>query len=552
MEKYISLIIILLLASCGSSYRDADIKMDAADVVMNSNPDSALHIISQIDTCGLPAERLARYALLMTKAKDKCYISLVNDSLIKVAVKETEGRNDSVEMQALYYYGVTLWEQNKRSEAIVNLHMAYDKAKSLNDSFYVALSARELANAYMKCYIYDKALDFALEAKENFRNSNHIKHSAFMDEMISKLFIYKDEHYKAIEVCNGVDTLLYKENTGFRHLILKNEAEALDYLGKYNRAIDKYDSLKGDGYRMRCLDWCNVSDIYYKSGNINNLRIALDSARLLISSKRDSIYIYKLDAQLCLANSDYKGAAELGLKFGEKLMEDVSYKLAFPNTLLITEQYKRLSDSRELETRYLKDRLIWIVSFTGLLVICSIMVILYLRLRLKSSKMKIQNLTLITKELQDAMKAEKLSESESCIGDNEWNKIAKDKLDTINRACTAWFRIQNNKDEISKLPLDVKNVFEKLVARDNIEDLLKMIDQLSEGWLDDFQRSFEDIKPNQLIIARYLYAKFSNETIAILMDKRTTNAVRQEKFRLKESIVERSADYKKYLEALGM
>ena len=71
----ISLLLILLAFAGCNRNKETEDKMNMADSLMSSRPDSALAILSKIDTTLLSSRELrARYALLKSMALDKNYI----------------------------------------------------------------------------------------------------------------------------------------------------------------------------------------------------------------------------------------------------------------------------------------------------------------------------------------------------------------------------------------------------------------------------------------------------------------------------------------------
>ena len=81
-------LIFSLLLFCVSCKEEALQKMRRADSIMNSNCDSALVLLSQIDGAKLCSNSgRAYYALLLTEARYKNFIPLENDSLISIATE---------------------------------------------------------------------------------------------------------------------------------------------------------------------------------------------------------------------------------------------------------------------------------------------------------------------------------------------------------------------------------------------------------------------------------------------------------------------------------
>ncbi|MDE6265274.1 MAG: hypothetical protein K2M11_09055, partial [Paramuribaculum sp.] len=88
-----------VFTACGGR-RDVERRLDEADAVMNCEPDSALTLLEAMCCDSLVGGQRARYALLLTKATDKCYKPVEDDSLISFAAEYYAGRGDSLEAQS--------------------------------------------------------------------------------------------------------------------------------------------------------------------------------------------------------------------------------------------------------------------------------------------------------------------------------------------------------------------------------------------------------------------------------------------------------------------
>ena len=82
-------------------------QMARAEMLMHSNPDSALSVLGEIEAGQLHNRHdIALYSLLYSQALDKNYIDLTSDSTIAPAVDYyTKRENHNRKAQSLYYLG---------------------------------------------------------------------------------------------------------------------------------------------------------------------------------------------------------------------------------------------------------------------------------------------------------------------------------------------------------------------------------------------------------------------------------------------------------------
>lgn len=171
----LSLISILLFPSCRREPAYSP-RLLEAEAVMASAPDSALTILTSIDTALLtsPADR-ALHTLLLTQARYKADIEVTAPAPIRRAADyfRTHGYDNSRLMNANYLLGHILASTNHPSQAITSLLEAEQIAISTQDWFYLGLIDRNISAVYNNVYNYDMAHKYSLEAVEAFRKSGN-------------------------------------------------------------------------------------------------------------------------------------------------------------------------------------------------------------------------------------------------------------------------------------------------------------------------------------------------------------------------------------------
>ncbi len=137
--------VLIGLSGCGRS--DVDKRLLDVESIITDKPDSALSLLNRIEPSELKNDASkAKYALLLTRAQDLCYIDIQDDSVISVARNyySKNGPKES-EMLAEYYYGRILRNAGKYGQSIVSLSKASEMAEELEDYHYMALSERNIA-----------------------------------------------------------------------------------------------------------------------------------------------------------------------------------------------------------------------------------------------------------------------------------------------------------------------------------------------------------------------------------------------------------------------
>ena len=119
------LLLVLLMAACERSHPQVEVVLQQADALMEAHPDSAFSLLDSLHyNHPMSKKETARYALLLAKATDKTYQSLIPcDSLLNVALRYYE-KPTADRATALLYKACLEDEVNHDEEAITHLQEA--------------------------------------------------------------------------------------------------------------------------------------------------------------------------------------------------------------------------------------------------------------------------------------------------------------------------------------------------------------------------------------------------------------------------------------------
>ena len=140
--------------------REVDRDLNAAESLMESQPDSALRMLQRIDTLAtLSGERRARHALLLSQAYHKNYIDLTDDSLISIAVNYYEQTNNAhYKMMSYQYLGAIYLNAGQYGSALHAVLNAHDIALDLADTVNIVRAESLLGRIYVMTYDYATGL----------------------------------------------------------------------------------------------------------------------------------------------------------------------------------------------------------------------------------------------------------------------------------------------------------------------------------------------------------------------------------------------------------
>lgn len=142
------------------------IDFDRVEALMDPHPDSALALLDTLhaEPQHYTAKDRARYYLLLTEAKDKCFLTHTTDTLIRFSAEYYEQHNDRHHYaKALYLQGRIYedWRENEQSAAC--WVKALDYGKDSEDHYLLYRIAYRLATLYAYQDIADRAMDLYKE-----------------------------------------------------------------------------------------------------------------------------------------------------------------------------------------------------------------------------------------------------------------------------------------------------------------------------------------------------------------------------------------------------
>lgn len=353
------------LSSCFSSVKNP--LLLCADSLMEEYPDSALSVLESISSPQeLPRADRALYALLLTQARYKNYITLEDDSLIKTAVEYYGDRKKSVRAaKAHYYWGATYRDRGYTSFAVEE-YLAAIRLMPVKDEF-LAMIYDNLAECY-------EEEDLSSVAAESYRSAYQIlkgkSGQIYPLRGIARTFLLQKEQDSAL--CYYQQALDYALADQDSNLI---GALYHDLAMVYN---EKKDYIQADKYASKAIAVVGqdrVANAYLLKAKIMLNLNKLDSASYFFSKNMDSLDIYGKVA--C-----YNGMYQIAKKKGEWKVatENIdAYKILYDSIQIMTdnEELNRLMDKHQLEEhkRLLSERTKILffslgVSFFSLMIIC--------------------------------------------------------------------------------------------------------------------------------------------------------------------------------------
>lgn len=150
----------LLLFSCSPGMKEAKAMLAAADSLMDSDPQAAMYTIASIDSTaisGFNKGNRAKYILLGTQARYKCYLPVAGDTSIREAAEYYRRKGpESLYAEALIMKGAVHFENKEFIQALED----YKTAGTIidrrgDDPLQSGLIHTRIGELYQITYVYD-------------------------------------------------------------------------------------------------------------------------------------------------------------------------------------------------------------------------------------------------------------------------------------------------------------------------------------------------------------------------------------------------------------
>ena len=304
-------VIALLICMMGACDRPESRRLQRAEAVMESAPDSALAILDSIDTATLThASDRALYALLLTQGRIKTYEVLIDDSLISTAVRYYEDHGpDSNLMKSLFYQGEILSNNREFSKAIIPSMRAREMAISADNPYWHAKASELIGDMLNQTFYYSEAIVYSRESASLYEKVNKVANHRFALCDVAIDYSNIGAHKRSLEIIDSIrqialqnpsdSNLVYYTNS----IIFANYYHAKDF----RKAIAAYDSLLNSPSRSFISQndhiWGAISKM--EEGDMTDI----DSLVKLINDNRleiDDCYKYEILSRYYFASGDYR------------------------------------------------------------------------------------------------------------------------------------------------------------------------------------------------------------------------------------------------------
>ncbi len=573
-------VIALLICMMGACDRPEYRRLQRAEAVMESAPDSALAILDSIDTASLTrASERALYALLLTQGRIKTYEVLTDDSLISTAVRYYEDHGpDSNLMKSLFYQAEILFSRGELNKSLENQLNSLELAKDLNANYWIAKSSEAVADLFNHAYSDAQAVKYSKDAVKYYGLAGRIRNHRFALSDMATYYGNIGNFDLCFRIFDSISQIASKEDPALFSYVLTQEYTFCFHTRNYSKADSIFRILK------------NLDHDFESNFNVRISRFILGIERdsdyvesdILWYSRTDSFDMEKKGLSYMLLSAYYEKNNDLikskrysdSIHIIEKNICDSLIKES-----LVSYQrdlYGKKADEELQRTKQQKKN--FIVACTLFLIVSFIIIVFYkYRLKIKNLEIdsRIKDILLLSEEKrqlfnrnivlqntlnsnqhsieilnrQNAIQQQQLSGFDNIIRmENEKSeelrhsieRLYKTKWNTLNILCNKYFEQSHSEKSRLKIVEALENEVNKMNSDESMLLMEDEVNKYMDNIISKLKTQLPKLKQDNIRLLTLIYAGFTTKTICILL-KISQNYFYLKKHRLIRRIQESDA-----------
>ena len=541
---------LLFLAGSCSPVRQ---RLNSAEECMMEHPDSALSILNRIhpETIHSPGNK-ARYAVLMTMARQKNFIFETNDSTILRAYKYfNRWGSRRNRMISDYYLGVVRHNAGNTLEAVPVFIQAEPLAVALHDTHHLGLIYRHLCEIYTTNYDYVRALEYGKKAFAAFNEKKEKIYADYMAAYIAGMYIgqhnWKEARFWADSLLRDttINNSLFCQATRYK-------AEAHLWEADYGVADSCYQRLLKRGVPLLERDLFGFAMVKEFSGDSETADSLLKQIETTVETPLDSATFYDYQHNVYDLRGDIPAAYDALIEalkvqnrvVRQQLEQSVSYSMA-----------TAFQTQAELErTRLRLTRIAWLCSGLALL-LC---VVGLWRLLRRKNRQLLEEMAMVEGIETDLEILRKRDQKTASVLDS----FVSDKIRLLQNIAETYFNweeesIRKREKRFGKMtPNEMLISFQRQLGelrkdKGFIQTLESSLNLSDNGVMDRLRLDFPKWDDEDFTLLTLFFSGFSAKSIGFFL-RMSDPAVRMRKTRFKQAFEQLPDGHgKEYLVRLG-
>ena len=305
-DKFAHMLLTFLL-SLFLNYAGNTSLLDRIDSIIESDPDSAYVLLTDLDRSDLSRKEMARFSVLYSMALDKNYIDVASDSIICYAVNYYRHHGDAdYKMRAYYYLGLVKQNAGDIDGAMESYVKAERYGRRSDNQRMRGRVYMGLKTLHRNLFDIQKASVSARNAAECFLAAGDTSRyiNAGLDECSCLL---------SLQDYDRADSLLGRLSVVQNRMGMKQYSTFLitDLLVKEENGTGSLQSMRESLGKMTYIPtvlWIDIAYLYYKYNDIESARESIAKYEEDASADLSSPVYYLVKSKLYASESSYQDA----------------------------------------------------------------------------------------------------------------------------------------------------------------------------------------------------------------------------------------------------
>ena len=487
----------IFVSSC--SFMPNEIKN--AERIMESDPDSALHILQHMHTSSMMMSTSDRalYGLLLFQALDKNSKPLKPDSVINFSLNYYQDVNDKPHLATSYFFKARIYKQAQRFDDATLLYLkALDLNQSSKDYILMGKIYSDMGDICSVQKDYTESLKKFQQSLGYFKLAGDTIESSYKVIDIGRIYRFL-KNYKKAQNCyrqallQTTDSMLqgaaYQE-IGINYYWARRSDSAQFFL---------HESLHypyiGTSYAIRCY---NLADLFF---DIQKYDSAFNYASLAL--KYPTTFFIQRDCYRILSNTEYSRGNLKQMAFYMSKYQDCTDSVRKIETQTKTSV---LEDLHQTNGAFSKSRhfLIILGCIIPLIILLSLLIVYRLRKRSKGKEKQLEDA-----EVQLVEVAVQLTEKKNLFIENLMHQLQE----TRNSQATAY-----KKATIPQREQMDKELYNNCLHLNDWEAFKRLMNKLFNNIITTLESNYSDLTRKDLIWCCLFLLDIPNQDMAIILD----------------------------------
>jgi len=485
----VTILLSFFLVSC--SFMPNEMKL--AEKIMETNPDSALHILQKIhpNQALTDADR-ALYGLLLFQALEKSNKPLKPDSVISFSLQYYQSVNNKPRLATSYFYKARLYKVAQRFDDATLLYLkALDLIQNSKDYYLLGKIYSDMGDICSIQIDYTEALKKYQEAMNYYKKAGDTVEASYKVIDIGRMYRflkdYKKAHFFYTKALNQTsDSLL--QGSAYQEIgINYYKAQINDSAQHFLKKSLQYP-FKGTNYAIRCYILAELffdKQLYDSAFQYATLALKYPST---FYNQRDC---YRILSNTVYSKGDFKKVAYYMSKYQD--CTDSVRKIETQTKTSVLEDLHQTNGAFSKSKQYV----IIFACIIPILIVLSLFIVYRLRKRNKKKE----------QELEQA--EEKLTEKQTLLKDSLIQKIEESKVLQTSSL---------SKISIAQREKIYKEIYMVCLHLNDWETFKKLMNQTFNNLIKSLESKYSDLNQKELIWSCLFLLEVPTNDITLILD----------------------------------